>query len=128
MLTKKGLTLLELLIVVIIVGILAALAIPRYLKSSESSTAAEAYTNLKAIRDAEWAYYTKSGGSWIYTDNFNALTIDNPNLVVNKKFGYELLGFGDSVLFRATRNSGFYQNNYIVMYANGDIDEQNWLR
>ena len=53
---QGGFTLLELLMVVIIIAILASIAIPQYLRVAERSRAAEALTNLAAIRSAELRY------------------------------------------------------------------------
>jgi type IV pilus assembly protein PilA len=54
---KKGFTLIELMIVVAIIGILAAIAIPNFLKFQAKSKQSEAKTNLKAIYTAELGYY-----------------------------------------------------------------------
>ncbi len=54
---KKGFTLIELMIVVAIIGILAAIAIPNFLKFQAKSKQSEAKTNLKGIYTAETAYY-----------------------------------------------------------------------
>ena len=54
---KKGFTLIELMIVVAIIGILAAIAIPNFLKFQAKSKQSEAKTNLKAIYTAETGYY-----------------------------------------------------------------------
>jgi type IV pilus assembly protein PilA len=54
---RKGFTLIELMIVVAIIGILAAIAIPNFLKFQAKSKQSEAKTNLKAIYTAETGYY-----------------------------------------------------------------------
>ncbi len=53
---SKGFTLIELMIVVAIIAILAAIAIPQYRKFQMKSKTSEAKTNIGAIRTAEEAY------------------------------------------------------------------------
>ncbi|RMG59822.1 MAG: prepilin-type N-terminal cleavage/methylation domain-containing protein [Deltaproteobacteria bacterium] len=55
--SKKGFTLIELMIVVAIIGILAAIAIPNFLKFQAKSKQSEAKTNLKAVYTAETSYF-----------------------------------------------------------------------
>ena len=54
---KAGFTLIELMIVVAIIGLLAALAIPNFIKFQARSKQAEGRTNLKAIFTAQKSYY-----------------------------------------------------------------------
>jgi type IV pilus assembly protein PilA len=54
---KKGFTLIELMIVVAIIGILAAIAIPNFLKFQAKSKMSEAKTNLGAIYTGQLAYF-----------------------------------------------------------------------
>ncbi len=53
---SKGFTLIELMIVVAIIAILAAIAIPQYKKFQAKAKASEAKTNLGSIATAEEAY------------------------------------------------------------------------
>lgn len=52
-----GFTILELLIVVIIIGILATLAIPQYAKSTERAKCSQAEGILKSMHTAQFDYY-----------------------------------------------------------------------
>jgi type IV pilus assembly protein PilA len=54
---QKGFTLIELMIVVAIIGILAAIAIPNFLRYQAKSRQSEAKTNLGAVFVAETSYF-----------------------------------------------------------------------
>ena len=56
MLNRKGFTLVELMIVVAIIGILAAIAIPNFVTMQYKSKRGEVPLNLKGIKTAELAY------------------------------------------------------------------------
>jgi type IV pilus assembly protein PilA len=58
---KGGFTLIELMIVVAIIGILAAIAIPNFLRFQLKAKSSEGKTNLAAIRTAEQSYYSEFG-------------------------------------------------------------------
>ena len=72
---NKAFTLIELLVVVLIIGILAAVALPQYKNAVEKAHATEAITQIRALADAEKAYYLANGE---YTDSFEELSVDFP--------------------------------------------------
>jgi prepilin-type N-terminal cleavage/methylation domain-containing protein len=57
---KKAFTLIELLIVIIVIGILAGLGLPQYLKAKERALDDEAIANLKLIQAAEKIYHMEA--------------------------------------------------------------------
>jgi type IV pilus assembly protein PilA len=59
--SRKGFTLVELAVVIVIIGVLAAFGVPQFLKSVERSKAAEAFNYLSAVRSAQERYLAKQG-------------------------------------------------------------------
>ncbi len=67
---RYGFSLTELMIVVAIIGILAVIAIPNFLKYQARAKQSEAKTNLVAIHTSETAYFAEHN---VYVDDFNQI-------------------------------------------------------
>lgn len=93
---RRGFTLVEVLIVVIIIAILAALILPRMMSQTGRAEVAEAQQMLGAIRRAQATYADINGlGNSILPltigaadANWGLIGVTNPNNVAGHKFNY----------------------------------------
>ena len=101
----RGFTLLEIIIVIIIIGSLASLALPRFFKTIEYSRSVEAFASLAAIRQAvERCYLQRS--SYVNCGDFGNLDLENPGNSPNNHFTYSFSGLGvTTYTIIATRNT-----------------------
>jgi prepilin-type N-terminal cleavage/methylation domain-containing protein len=81
---KNAFTLIELLITVLIIGILAAIALPQYQIAVLKSRFATVISNTKAIKNAEEIYYLTNGN---YTGTLSNLDINIPQCIAENHTG-----------------------------------------
>ena len=77
--TRKGFTLVELAVVIVIIGVLAAFGVPKFLQSVEKSKATEAFNYWSTVQAAQERYIAQNGVYWA-TANTDTLDIVLPTL------------------------------------------------
>ena len=126
---REGFTLVELMIVVAVIGVLAAIAIPNFLKFRLKSKTSEANSNLGAIRTTEIAYFAEwscyVGGQALTPNGRTGVTApDKIPWVANTRF--TILGFAPegNVFFSYSLNSPDFPNAESGFSAGavGDLD------
>ncbi len=83
MTSQKAFTILEILITVIILGIIAAFAIPNYTKSVSQTHLQDALAQLTAIRSANQIYYAKTAMYWPNVAGTQDVSAINTKLSLN---------------------------------------------
>jgi prepilin-type N-terminal cleavage/methylation domain-containing protein len=77
---RKGFTLVELAVVIVIIGVLAAFGVPKFLQSVEKSKAAEAFNYLSTVAAAQERYLAQNGIYLDTTSGNGALDVTLPTL------------------------------------------------
>ena len=111
----KGFTLIELLTVVVIVGVLTAIALPQYQKAVEKSRASEAMTIARSILDAQQRSLSAFPGDPVNTKRALDIQLSGgswstDSVYTTEQFTYTLANTG----VRATRIGG---DGYTLSFA-----------
>ncbi len=101
---KIGFTLLEIIIVIVIVGVLASIALPRFFHTIEYSRATEAFMVLSSIRSSTQRCYLSNKGTYAGCTIAN-LDFKVPNGEPGTHFTYSITGqTATAYTLIATRN------------------------
>lgn len=120
---KKGFTLIELITVVIIIAIMAALALPQYTRFIERGQASTAKNALNMVRKGEAMYFTLESQ---YTNSMTDLAREVPEILrlsTSNEWSYAITLGTDNVTFTATatRLKGSYGTSYITITDEGNL-------
>jgi len=121
---RKGFTLIEVLIVVIILGILATIALPQFNKVVERARTSEAITNIGAIRTALAIYYIQYSTYWA-CDSLDTAALISGSLDAEVTAGlwtYNIDSAGDDdyTVISTRVAPGPYTGNTIMQEEDGD--------
>ena len=101
---KSGFTLLEIIIVIIIVGVLASLALPRFFSTVEFSRSTEALASMSSLRQSVERCYLSQGGTYAGC-TVGVLDIQNPQNSPGAQFTYTITAVAAAYTIAAQRNT-----------------------
>ncbi|NLY68469.1 MAG: prepilin-type N-terminal cleavage/methylation domain-containing protein [Clostridiales bacterium] len=116
---KKGFTLVELMIVVIIIGILTAIAIPVYNSVTANAKINSALANQRSIDSAIQMYYAKNSK---YPDNINALVPDFIQSIPEDPFGASYDIGVIKVVIGGTEDNPITEDSYVCIVNTTGVD------
>lgn len=95
---EKGFSLVELLLVVVIIGIIAAVAVPNLQRATRAAENGTTFSTMRTVASSQVGFYSQNGrfGRIGELNNLlgNGLGTDVPPRLVRGKFTFEMAGLG----------------------------------
>ena len=115
---RSGFTLIELMVVIIILGILAAIAIPKYMVARDRARATEAIQEIGVLAGEIQAQYQITDA---YATDLTKIGYGNSSFT-NANFSYSLTGNANDATIMATSLTGGTKNETITL----NVKSQKW--
>ena len=120
---QKGFTLIELMIVVAIIGILSAIAIPNFMIFRLRAKTAEAKSNLGSIRTCEESYRAENDVYFAVTRYPSALATGSSDAWVRTSTEFSAIGFAPSGRVYYDYSVDGIGADTFTAHAYGDLDD-----
>ena len=121
---KSGFTLLEIIIVIIIVGVLASLALPRLFSTVEFSRSGEALASFASLRSSLERCYLMNNSTYAPC-TLASLDLTDPGNSPNAHFGYGISAQTTTgyvlTATRTTRDGGSVTDNIIMTQTSASV-------
>jgi len=108
---KKGFTLIEILMVIVIISILVAIALPKYIDTVDIALGKRAYDSMQTIYTAQMRFYLENNHT--FTNNFNTLDVRFPSATLS---GTDTMDFGKFTIKLSGPSNNLIQTSGLENY------------